>query len=349
MILPNRVTATTLLVVAALQPMAASAGSSMLERFDEEVGRLDMEARPPGGPGRQTRSAADFRIDRRLDVRLDFPGDVPGRMYSGAVHGEEAVFTRAGDFLDATVMRDGEAEIMSFDASTAERGPVSAVSATTHAAYRRSARSIGPGHAEDPGAYTLQVHFLKHDDLYDRSARELHARYVAWWLADMARRVLPVEPLRVSYIERAPMLTSVPYGDAGSLDTFEATLKALRYVYGTHVDQTYKHKYVLLTARPPMPGTTGVAFEGGNEAIASVSGRTRIVAHEIGHMLGATHADAETRGWWGCETNMLSHFVRWRSDCLQYSAANERAMRSYMRHGPDAVAPRKMVDGPDTD
>jgi len=93
-------------------------------------------------------------------------------------------------------------------------------------------------------------------------------------------------------------------------------------------------------------GDAGVAFEGGNEAIASISGRMRIIAHEIGHMLGATHLAAESRGWWGCETNMFAVASKQRRDCLEYTAANQRAIRSYMRHGPDMSVPRRMADAP---
>jgi len=345
MVSPRRLTA--LFTVLALQPPAAMATSTMVERFDEAVARLAPVAGPSSaGVPRVTRSAADFSVERRLNIRLDFPGAVQGAMYEGLLNGETAVFTRADDYLDATVMRNGEPEVVSFNAQT-DGAPSSGESARLEGSRSRPPRSVGPGHFEDPGAYFLHLTFVKHDDLADRSARELHGLYVAWWLADMARRVLPVEPLHASYMELTPLLTSVAYGDARALHTFEGTLKALQYSLGTHVDRTYKHKFVLLTANPPMPGTAGVAFEGGNEAIASVSGRTRIVAHEIGHMLGATHENAETRGWWGCETNMLAGSLRWRNDCLEYSEANRRAMRSYMRHGPDTVAARKMVDGPE--
>jgi Metallo-peptidase family M12B Reprolysin-like len=328
-------------------PLVASDAASMVERFDAAVARMS----PTTGPSvadavRLKRSAADFLVERRLNIKVDFPGDVEGTMYGGLLHGEAAVFTRSGDHLDVTVMRNGETQVTSFDAPMGGEVPADTVPFVAAPASRRMPRSVDPGHVENPAAYVLHFHFLKHDDLIDRDAQELHARYVAWWLADMATNVLPVEPLRASYTDRAPWLTSMEYGDADSLDRFEGTLKALNAYYRFDVTRTYKHKFVLLTAGLPMPGTTGVAFEGGNEAIASVAGRARIVAHEIGHMLGATHAEAETRSWWGCETNMLPNTSGWRGDCLEYTAANQRAIRSYMRHGPDSLAPRKMADAP---
>lgn len=331
----------------ALGPAAAIAAPGMVARFDAAVAQLvSAEEGPIDASGRTKRSAADFSVQRRLNVDVSFPGDIRGSMYSGVFHGEAAVFTRAGDSLDATVMRNGDTEVTSFDATSEDLASVNQAPVSEAPEGSRARRSLAPGHFEDPAAYTLHFHFLKHDDLLDRDARELHARFVAWWLADMAVNVLSVESMQVSYWEKTPWLTSMAYGGVDSLKQFEQTLKVMDPRYGLGVDQSYKHKYVLLTAGRPMPGTTGVAYEGGNEAIASIAGRSRIVAHEIGHMLGATHAAGETRGWWGCETNMLSISSRARADCLEYSSANRRAIRSYMRHGPDTYAPRRMMDAP---
>jgi hypothetical protein len=334
-----------LLLVLAPPSVAASAASDVVDRFDAAVARLSLTDNAfPEERLRPVRSAADFEVERRLNIEMDFPGDVSGTMYSGLLQGEAAVFTRWGTYLDATVMHNGHIEVTSFDKPTAATGRVDSVAAPGQTSLRRR-RSVAPGHVEVPGAYSLHFYFLKHDDVVDRTAQDLHASYVAWWLADLSRRVLPVEPVRVSYVERMSGLTSVAYGDASSLDTFERALRLLDRRYDFGMDRSYKKKFVLLTAGLPMPGTTGVAYEGGNEAIASIAGRKRIVAHEIGHLLGATHEQAETSGWWwGCETNMFPTTSSTRSDCMEYSAANRRAMRSYMRHGPDLRSLRKMVD-----
>jgi hypothetical protein len=335
------------LLVLAPPVLAVETGSDMIERFDAAVARLPPVGQPSSGDAaRAKRSAADFAVERRFNVRLDFPGGIQGAMYGGFLDGDAAVFTRAGNFLDATVLRRGDIDVTSFDGAGNDGRLAVPTSPASGAGPQRSRRSVGPGHFEDPGAYSLHVYFLKHDDLTRYAPRELHARFVAWWLADMSTQVLPVEPLRASYAERVPWLTSMAYGDARSLDTFERTLKALDSAYEFDMDRTYKKKFVLLTAEAPMPGTAGVAYEGGNEAIASVAGRARIVAHEIGHMLGARHEDSEMRGWWGCDTNMVPKATAGRGDCLQYSAANQRAMRSYMRHGPDTTVPKRMADAP---
>jgi len=337
----------------ALDAAAASATDAdpgMVARFDAEVARLaSADDGPTRASDRTKRSGADFSVKRRLNIDVSFPDDIRGSMYDGLLHGESAVFTRAGDFLDATVMRDGDTEVISFDASAEQLAAVEHAPVKEAPESARIRRSVAPGHFEDPAAYTLQFTFLKHDDLADRNARDLHARFAAWWLADMAVNVLPAEKISASYMAQMPWVTSMAYGGMDSLSLLERTLQVMAPRYALAVDRSYKIKYVLLTAGRPMPGTAGVAYEGGNEAIASVTGRSRIVAHEIGHMLGATHGAGETRGWWGCETNMLAISSHARNDCLEYSAANRRAIRSYMRHGPDTYAPRLMVDAPSVD
>ena len=294
---------------------------------------------PPADPSEDAIAGevpSDLTVERKLAVELEFPDEVSGHMFTGTWRGERAVFTRSGPHLDISLLRQGQVTVISFTAPPldAEEGERRAELSSVRPTPSRSRRSVPPGHFEDPAAYSLHFHFFRHDDLLLKPSRELHARFVAWWLADMAGAVLPVEPMRATYLERVPWVTDMAYGHPGSLEAFAHVLGLLGEHYRFDIDKTYKRKFILLTASRPGPGIGGLAFQGGNEAIARVNGRDRIVAHEIGHLLGATHALAERPRWWGCESNMVAAADAGRGDCMYYTAANERAIRSYMRHGP---------------
>jgi len=331
-------------VVPAQPPAPISADDDLIARFDTLVaGPLPGSLALGEAGNRPKRAVPDMVIDGRLNADVEFPRGATGAMYIGQFDGSPAIFTRSGTYLDASVMTAGDIRVRSFDGVARDvAGPAPAE--WSPARTQRRARSVPPGHREDPAAYNLRFTFFKHDDLADTSLREIHSRYVAWWVGDLSARVLPTYPMRVSYADRVPWLTDMMYGQDSSLHDLDRVLKTINDFYGLAFEKTFKRKYILLTAERPMAGTTGVAFQGGNEAIASVLGRSRIVAHELGHMLGATHDAAEAQGWFGCETNMVAKASAVRDDCMRYSKANERAIRSYMRHGPHPEKLREMAD-----
>lgn len=302
-------------------------------------------------PSRQRRSAPHLVVQDALNVDVQMPGMPAGRMYRGVYDGQEAAVTRIGDHLDISVpVREG-VDVTGFRAGRAAvlrehvRNPVLPVPRRKPAPrprdeshvmpeppfLSRSARAI-----EDPLTFSPRFVVLIHDDL-DATPLHIHTVYGAWWLAELATKVLPTERIRMAYMDHVPGVTDMPYGYPEAIHNWKDTVAALSASEGLTIGETYKHKFLLMTRHRPIPGAFGVAFEGGAEAMASTAGRLSIVAHEFGHTLDARHKDAVQRheSWWWCATSMWPGINDIVADCQRYSGENARHIRSYLRHGPD--------------
>ncbi|KLD69538.1 hypothetical protein Y886_42855, partial [Xanthomonas hyacinthi DSM 19077] len=151
----------------------------------------------------------------------------------------------------------------------------------------------------------------------------------AWWLADLQRNILPGKKVDLLYSQRIPGVTDVKYEYVGSLHDWSDVVE--HYALEQDIPRTYKHKFMLIVKGLPEPERHGRSWQKGTEGIASVSGRYPEIAHQLGHLLGATHARAEVRygGWW-CETNMYAPSLTVRSNCYEYSAENAYQIREYV-------------------
>lgn len=281
-------------------------------------------------------------VESHLDIGVRFADGEPADMYLATWRGEQAVITRSGDHLDITVARRDGVSVTGFDRD--DDTPHVVESAGTGAGARRATmehanhEGISERNASEPGrpnaykAPTLTFWMFLHDDTLGVDRKHIHASYVAWWIADM-KRILPVHRLWAIYSQQVEGLTDMPYGHKESLrdwttavDSYERRNKLPR------IPGKFEYKFMLITSNEPLPGVTGQAWLGGEEAVASLSGRYTIVAHEYGHTLGAVHDDAEVQ-WsslWPCETNLISGTVALRSNCYRYSRKNERNMRVHM-------------------
>ncbi|WP_052191371.1 hypothetical protein [Luteibacter sp. 9133] len=340
--------------------------SGFVEAFDKAVAAgLPADLAVPVDVHRPRRdvAAAQLVVQDALNIEVDIPGMPAGRMYRGLFGGREAAITRIGTQVDISVpVRDGvdvtgytagspdvlRERVRNPDAPEPGRRPVPRPRDESHvmpgwpfdmdpplsseqASLGRGVRAI-----EDPLAYSPHFFVLIHDDL-DARPLHIHSVFAAWWLTELARKILPAENIRMSYRYRIPGVTDMPYGYPEALDNWHETVKAYAELYGLAHGKTYKHKYLLMSRDRPMTDAFGVAFEGGNEAMASTEGRVNIVAHEFGHTLGAEHGLAERRyeGWWWCVTNMATGTDDLIGDCHRFSYDNARRIRSYLRHGPD--------------
>jgi len=289
-------------------------------------------------------------LNDELVVLGAFGGDIifadgrHGQMYDATWHGAPVVATRSGNHLDITSLSSGGVGIIGFTAGStkvehetlpAMNGSVDAsatMDTVTSAALRIASTtddSLSPGR--------LTFHLMLHDDLGDTTSQHVHAGYVAWWLADLQRNIVPGKKVDVLYSELIPGVTDVRYRYVGSLHDWSDVIA--NYAQEQNIPRTYKHKFMLIVRGMPEPERYGRSWQKGSDGIASINGRYSEVAHQLGHLLGAKHANAEVRfGRWWCETNMYTPSLLLRSNCYGYSRTNMRLIDEYIRTGQGFIA-----------
>jgi len=288
-------------------------------------------------------------IESPLDVGIRFAGEVSeradGTVYAATWNDEPVAVTRIANHLDISLRHPDTVEVIGFSRDTDEVHRVHTglsrneirtavldgfTRTSTMPRYTASDRASSmPRRLRDRP--TLVFWLFLHDDTLGTTRQHIHASYVAWWLADM-KRVLPTHRLWAIYSQQIAGVTDIPYGHGESLvnwttaiDTYARREKLPR------IRGELDYKFMLVTNDEVAPGVSGLAWLGGDEAMASLKGRFTIVAHEYGHTLNADHDNAEVR-WssgWPCETNLTSGTSSLRANCYRYSAANERRMRAY--------------------
>jgi hypothetical protein len=190
-------------------------------------------------------------------------------------------------------------------------------------------RHAGP---RDSAERPLHVWIFVHDQAGETDAAKFMDWYVDWWLKDMETTVVPGMPITVSLRSRIPGVTDIDYQRGNEEDR----LREIRKASAAHVKaaggQVDKRTKFVLFVNKPMPswswGQSGVAAESLNVAVASNQGYRFIFAHEVGHLLGATHEASEQRAF--CTTNMGEMLIA-KLGCYVYTKANDRRIRDYLR------------------
>jgi hypothetical protein len=281
----------------------------------------------------------DLVVLGALGGDIVFANGIHGQMYDATWHGESVVATRSGDHLDITSLSPAGVDITGFTSGSddIEHESLPVESTTGAASVALNAVPTTPSRTRrsadiDLTPNRLTFHLMLHDDMGDLSSQHVHAGYVAWWLADLQRRIVPGKKVDLFYSQRIPGVTNMRYQYTGSLHDWSDVIE--NYAREQHIPRTYKHKFMLVVKGMPEPERYGRSWQKGSEGIASISGRYPEIAHQLGHLLDAKHADAEVRfgGWW-CETNMYAPSLLLRSNCYGYSPANMRRIDDYVRTG----------------
>ncbi|WP_448100490.1 hypothetical protein [Luteibacter jiangsuensis] len=264
----------------------------------------------------------------RTDVELD--GETAS-IFLAEIDGRPGTIVRTADSLDIALDDDDE------DGDGAGRPPLPGYTDGEQAndllpapPEERLARRSG---GEETGApEELHVWIFLHDTAGESNRGAFLNRYVSWWIRDMEQAVRVGVPVRVTLRSAVPGITDMDYHAGSAIDRLRdlrARGKAYAQAQGGKV--TSLTKFMLFVAKPPANlegGTVGAAIEPFGAGLASSQGHRHVVAHELGHLLGATHEDAENRFF--CITNMKDSL--WGAiPCRYYSGTNDENIRRYIR------------------
>lgn len=182
-------------------------------------------------------------------------------------------------------------------------------------------------------ARSLVITVYPHDELASISDKQLHDDFFKAWLDEM--RSFTQHPIEVIFQRAIPGLTDIDYGAMTSIEILDAFTHEIDNQRSVR-PFSFMNKDLLLTKESyDQSGLTfvaGLAQPSGNTAIASMTSHA-VPGHEIGHMLSATHENAETHfNGWFCETYMVPNRVALRSNCYRYSDQNRAAIADYLKY-----------------
>lgn len=296
------------------------------EQFDASVARgLPQVVDLPLADGQMQR----VTVLERLHADIELPDGARAVVYAVQVDGHPATAIRTGDAVD--IMLD----------DTEDEAPTVA---------RRAKRSLydwglfdrvypapagdAPRLNDDPvdADQPLRVWVFIHDQSGETNPTRFLNWYISWWIKDIENHVAPGVPVRLILRSRVPGITDLDYHAMSAEDGIaELGERGSEYAQAQGVHPGILDKYLLAVGRRGDRwdgGPLGVAVPWTSAAMFSNAGHRHIFAHEVGHLLGATHEDAESKLF--CDTNMKGNILA-RISCRDYSEANDSRIRHYIQ------------------
>jgi hypothetical protein len=176
---------------------------------------------------------------------------------------------------------------------------------------------------------------IKHDDLKDYSTSQLYPDYFSWFKPELEKVAQRKVQIRIPPVGAHPSLSGFNYKQA---DARKATLEWWALVQELHINTVQRGdleqaltKILLLTRDNLTSEVAGMAIINSHAAIASIT-QYRTPAHEIGHMLGATHDDGaiEYDGWWHHSIMFDDDFASFRGNSYRFTEKNRANIRNYV-------------------
>lgn len=309
-------------------------------RFDAAVAAGLPATLPTGANGTPeemgaTPASGDIAIRRRLKSRSTYSDGTAVELYDVRFRGLDAVALRHGASLRIASVDGRLLHSTTFKAG--DEPPVEHV-VPVDAPFPQGTIDEEPEHDtvdlpdNDEESRDLHVFAFVHDDVpLDDDA--LFERFFAWWIKRMEFDVLEDRRTHVHLRRSIPGVTDPSYGYNGALAQWVQS--ARRYTdpeLPAPVGIKYIRNILLVKGAEVERGAAGIANrQPGSYAMASTIGSIAVPAHEIGHMLGASHDHAERRftgPFSTCDT--LMYPVDPTVPCKAYSLPNVDLIRGTM-------------------
>lgn len=174
-----------------------------------------------------------------------------------------------------------------------------------------------------------------HDDLDGYDEGKLSDDHFAWLKTEL--EYISGRDVTIIFNSKStsPGMTHYHYKNESVYDSgqgWKAMVKALT----SKVEETQPYdpdlnKFLLLTRNPINSRVAGAAIEKGQSGIASIF-YYMAPAHEVGHMFGATHDDADViyDGWWHDTIMKADWATTFRGNAYRFSDRNRENIRHYL-------------------